>query len=648
MGGVHVAHLEAGALAGQAARPQRRNPAFVGHFGQGIVLVHELRQLGRTEKFLGGGRHGLGVDQVLRSQPLGFGQAQAFLDRALDPHQADTEHVLGHFADAADPAIAEMVDVVHHAVAVANIDQHLEYGQNVFHRQHAGRVILGGHAGQRRPAMADSAVELHATHIRQIVAFRREEQVVQQTLGGVLGRRFAGAHHPVDFHLGLPLTARGIRAQGIGEVGTPVDVVDVQRLEFADAGDLDFLQLLQGQLVVGLRQQLAGPRVAQVARQDFADQILAGNPQALYLGLGQFADVLGLHPLARFQQLPVADEDVEAGGFALQALGHQIQGKVFAVGPDGVGLEKDVENPLVDRAGVGIVGIGFVEQRPQQNGDRQLAAAVDAGVHDVLDVEFEIQPGATIGDDPRRKQQLARRVGLALVVIEKHAGGAMQLRNDDPLGAVDDEGAVIGHQRQLTHVNFVFLDILDLVGAGLGILVHQHQPQPHPQRSGVGQSTQLTFADVEHRLAQPVTHVLQPGVARITDDREHRAESGVQSHVPAFSRRYLGLQKLTIRIQLDRQQVGHLEDAGTPAEIFTNASLFSKSIGHRDSSHESTSQGRKPPDSIAGSGPLSRESERRFSPTDSNGNRPATPGRQPFPFSVRPSQIRCCATGAHE
>jgi hypothetical protein len=33
-------------------------------------------------------------------------------------------------------------------------------------------------------------------------------------------------------------------------------------------------------------------------------------------------------------------------------------------------------------------------------------------------------------------------VGLALVVVEEDAGRAVQLADDDALGAVDDEGAV--------------------------------------------------------------------------------------------------------------------------------------------------------------------------------------------------------------
>ena len=42
---VHVAHFEAGALAGQTARPEGREAALVRDFGERVRLVHELRQL---------------------------------------------------------------------------------------------------------------------------------------------------------------------------------------------------------------------------------------------------------------------------------------------------------------------------------------------------------------------------------------------------------------------------------------------------------------------------------------------------------------------------------------------------------------------------------------------------------------------------
>src|SRR6185437_15772588 len=63
----------------------------------------------------------------------------------------------------------------------------------------------------------------------------------------------------------------------------------------------------------------------------------------------------------------------------------------------------------------------------EEGGGRQLAAPVDAHIDDVLGVELEVEPGAAVRDDPRGEEQLARRVGLALVVVEEDARAAVHL-----------------------------------------------------------------------------------------------------------------------------------------------------------------------------------------------------------------------------
>ena len=140
MGRVHVAHFEAGALAGQAARAQGRDATLVRDFRQRVVLVHELRQLRGAEELLDRGGHRLGVDQFLRGQAFGLGHRQALLDRALDADQADAEHVLGHFADRTHATVAQVVDVVDRATTVADLGQDLDHVQDV-----------GGVADARRP-----------------------------------------------------------------------------------------------------------------------------------------------------------------------------------------------------------------------------------------------------------------------------------------------------------------------------------------------------------------------------------------------------------------------------------------------------------------------------------------------------------------
>ena len=141
MGRVHVAHLEARPLAGQAARAQRREAALVGDLRERVGLVHELRQLRAAEELAHRRRHRLGVDQVVRHRRVDLDRAHALAHRALHAQQADAELVLHQLADRAHAPVAEMIDVVDLAAAVLDLDQHLDDGDDVLVAQHAQRVL---------------------------------------------------------------------------------------------------------------------------------------------------------------------------------------------------------------------------------------------------------------------------------------------------------------------------------------------------------------------------------------------------------------------------------------------------------------------------------------------------------------------------
>ena len=139
---VHVAHLEAGALAREAARPERGEPTLVRDLGERVRLVHELRELRRPEELLDDRRDRLVVDELLRHQRLDVLQAHALLDRALHADETDAVLVLDQLADRADAAVAEVVDVVDLAVAVLELDQVAHDLEDVLAAQ---RALLEGH-----------------------------------------------------------------------------------------------------------------------------------------------------------------------------------------------------------------------------------------------------------------------------------------------------------------------------------------------------------------------------------------------------------------------------------------------------------------------------------------------------------------------
>ena len=112
----------------------------------------------------------------------------------------------------------------------------------------------------------------------------------------------------------------------------------------------------------------------------------------------------------------------------------------------------------------------------------------------------------------------------------------MHLRDDDALGAVDDERAVVGHQRHVAHVDGLLLDVADRAGAGILVHVPDDQAQDDLQRRGIGHAALDALLDVVFRLFQLVIDELQPAAAGEVVDREdgleHFLQPGMQSGCP--------------------------------------------------------------------------------------------------------------------
>ncbi len=161
-------------------------------------------------------------------------------------------------------------------------------------------------------------------------------------------------------------------------------------------------------------------------------------------------------------------------------------------------------------------------------------------------------------------------MGLALVVVEEHAGRTVHLRDDDTLGAVDDEGAVHGHERDIAHVDVLLLDVLDRLGAGLLVDIEHDQAQRHLQRRGKGHAALAALVDVVFRRLEFIADEFQhrgPGKIR---DREHRAEHRLQTLVRPASGRLVDHQELVIGRLLNLDEVRHLRHFPDVSEELAN------------------------------------------------------------------------------
>src|SRR4051812_3738761 len=97
----------------------------------------------------------------------------------------------------------------------------------------------------------------------------------------------------------------------------------------------------------------------------------------------------------------------------------------------------------------------------QENGAQELALAIDADIQSVLLVVFKFDPGTAIRND------LAQEISAIVCALEEDAGRTVQLADDDTFSAVDDERAVLRHERDVAEEDFLLLDVADALCSGL-------------------------------------------------------------------------------------------------------------------------------------------------------------------------------------
>ncbi len=129
----------------------------------------------------------------------------------------------------------------------------------------------------------------------------------------------------------------------------------------------------------------------------------------------------------------------------------------------------------------------------QQDGDVLLTLAVETHADGVALVDLELQPGTARRNDLTRVDVLiGGLIGQHFVV---HARRTNELGNDHALGAGDDEGTLVGHQREVANENGLALNLAGLV---------VHELRGDEQRRRVGGVAVLTFLNRVLRVFEAV------------------------------------------------------------------------------------------------------------------------------------------------
>ena len=316
---------------------------------------------------------------------------------------------------------------------------------------------------------------------------------------------------------------------------------DLDRLAFdgdgdqVDTGGVGLLGLGAGDLLPCLDQQFAGQGV---------HHVLSGHLAGDAAGQGQL--LVHLVPAEPGQIVPagVKEEHIDLAGGRLHR--GRLAGAQLAVdfqqallGVFGGILFKGGQDALILAEVVQDVVVGGQAQGAAEDGDGQLAVLVDADIEHAGGVGLILQPGAAVGVHGGAEQLVAHLVvGHAV----EHARGADQLADDDALGAVDDEGARVGHQGEIPHEDLLVLDLARLL---------VQQPGGDPQGGGIGDVAALALLDAVLGLfVEAVIHEAQRQVAGVILNG-----ANVMEHLPQAL-----VQEPLVRVLLHLDEVGHPDD----------------------------------------------------------------------------------------
>ena len=93
------------------------------YFREWVGLVHELRELRRSEELFYDSRYRLRVDEVVRHQGFDFLKTHTLTDGPLHAHQADTELVFEKFTNGSNPTVSEVVDIIYLTFAILQLEK---------------------------------------------------------------------------------------------------------------------------------------------------------------------------------------------------------------------------------------------------------------------------------------------------------------------------------------------------------------------------------------------------------------------------------------------------------------------------------------------------------------------------------------------
>ena len=149
---------------------------------------------------------------------------------------------------------------------------------------------------------------------------------------------------------------------------------------------------------------------------------------------------------------------------------------------------------------------------------------------------------------------------LALVMVEKDPRRPVELADDNPLRAVDNESPVVGHQRHLAEIDFLFLHIADASCVRFRVPIPDHQLNGHLHGSGKSHPSLAALVHIVFGITYLVLDEFKRRRLIEILDGKDALEYGLQPDLMALLVGDHGLEEVLIGLFLDIDKIGYIDD----------------------------------------------------------------------------------------
>src|SRR5258708_2022826 len=118
-------------------------------------------------------------------------------------------------------------------------------------------------------------------------------------------------------------------------------------------------------------------------------------------------------------------------------------------------------------------------------------------------------------------------MGLAFVVIKGYSRAAVKLGYDNAFCAIDDKGVLVGHQRQFTEKDFLFLDVLYFFDFCFRIFLADDEAEGHFERRCERHVAFLALHHVITWLTEGIAGKLNKRIFPCVINRKNATEYGL-------------------------------------------------------------------------------------------------------------------------